>query len=212
MSMRARVRDSYKVQQARRSAGMMLGYLAAPIRRLLLPLTLRARDDVSIHFGCGDIDDPRFVNVDARPLPHVHVVTRSPMLSAFTEGSVNSIYACHVFEHISFHRQSQVLLRWFVLLRPGGTLRLSVPDFDKLIRIYTLQNCDPKSIQATLMGAQDYVGNFHCAIFTHRHLETLLLGVGFADIQHWHPLELDRWPRDHSWNDSVSLNLVAFKP
>ena len=212
MSISDAFRQSYKVRRVQLTASHLFWSILAPIRRLMLPLELARRPEVNIHFGCGSIVDSRFINVDARPMPHVHLVTRSPMLGQFPACSAHSIYGCHVLEHLSFHAQNQVLRRWLQILRPGGRLVLSVPDFDKLVDKFVQHDRDPLVIQAALMGGQDYQGNFHCAVFTRRHLTNLLLEHGFADVANWHPSQECDWPKDHSWNDSVSLNLTARRP
>jgi predicted SAM-dependent methyltransferase len=179
---------------------------------LILPLEISRRPEVNIHFGCGTIIDSRFINVDARPMAHVHLTTKSPMLEPFPAASAHSIYGCHVLEHLSFHSQKQVLRRWLDILKPGGRLMLSVPDFDKLVDRFMVNGRDPLAIQAALMGGQDYPGNFHCAIFTRTHLADLLHECGFVEIGAWHPRDERAWPKDHSWTDSVSLNLTARRP
>lgn len=123
-----RIRGSYKVRQVTKSASHAFWLSLAPVRRLWLPSAIARRNEVHIHFGCGDIADDRFINVDARPLPHIHLVTKSPMLRAFSENSVDSIYGFHVLEHLPFHTQEKVLRRWITILKPGGRLRLSIPD------------------------------------------------------------------------------------
>lgn len=131
---------------------------------------------------------------------------------SYHKSSADSIYGCHVFEHLPFHTQRIVLNRWFSILKPGGHLRLSVPDFDKLIEKYLMCNRDPLSIQAALMGGQNYSGNFHTAIFTYAHLKNLLQDCGFIEVNDWHPRNEQNWPHDHSWTDTVSLNIIAKKP
>jgi predicted SAM-dependent methyltransferase len=74
------------------------------------------------------------------------------MLRPFSENIADSIYACHVFEHISYRRQLAVLRRWLEILKPGGRLLLSVPDFDKLANIYMRSDCEVRSIESHLMG------------------------------------------------------------
>jgi predicted SAM-dependent methyltransferase len=133
------------------------------------------------------------------------------MLRPFSENIADSIYACHVFEHISYRRQLAVLRRWLEILKPGGRLLLSVPDFDKLANIYMRSDCEVRSIESHLMGGQDYAENCHFAIFNRRHLSGLLEQAGFVQISEWHPRGEVAWPKDHSWNEGVSLNLVGRK-
>jgi predicted SAM-dependent methyltransferase len=185
---------------------------AAQYRRLKISSVIADRREVHIHFGCGPVNDPRFINIDARVYKHVHLVTNSPMLHPLTLNSADSIYGCHVFEHISHRHQAAVLRRWLEILKPGGRLMLSVPDFDKLMVRYAAGGSDPRAIEMPLMGAQEYPGNFHCAIFTRQHLAGLLDKAGFINPAEWHPRNEREWPRDWSWDESVSLNLSAVKP
>lgn len=207
-----KVRSSYKFRKLTAAANHGLWAAVAPVRRLNLSAEIARRAMVNIHFGCGTIADERFINIDARAMRHVHLVTRSPLLSPFARNSADLIYACHVFEHLSFHDQRKVLSRWLEILKPGGRIMLSVPDFDKLVDKFIANNRDPSSIQAPLMGGQDYPGNFHFAIFTAPHLTSLLKDSGFVSIASWHPRDEVSWPKDHSWSDWVSLNLSAKKP
>ena len=207
-----KVRNSYKFRKLSAAVNHSFWAAAAPIRRFNLPAEIARRAEVNIHFGCGTIADERFINIDARAMRHVHFVTRSPMLSPFASNSADLVYACHVFEHLSFHQQKKVLTRWFEILKPGGRIMLSVPDFDKLVDKFIANDRNPRTIQEPLMGGQDYPGNFHFAIFTAGHLQSLLKACGFVDIAPWHPRDERSWPQDWSWSDWVSLNLSARKP
>lgn len=130
-------------------------------------------------------------------------------MPAIPGGAADLLYACHVFEHIPFRKQAQVLARWHEILKPGGKLMLSVPDFDKVIGLYGRDGLE--SVQPILMGAQDYSGNFHFAVFTRNHLSNLLAAAGFTDVRDWHADQQQTWPTDWSWDESVSLNLCAIK-
>jgi predicted SAM-dependent methyltransferase len=218
-----RFRQSYKIRRAvtasRRfgnqlavACSLCAGTAIRPWRRMRLRSELARREDLHVHFGCGRHNDIRFLNADARPFPHVHLVTKSPMLEELPRNSVALIYACHVFEHFSHQQQLSILERWFELLKPGGRIVLSVPDFDKLVDRYLTHGRSPGVIEHELMGGQDYPGNFHHAIFSRDHLAALLKRVGFANVHEWHPKNERNWPRDHSWEDHVSLNLAADRP
>src|ERR1700761_8693409 len=195
----------------RLGAGRIKKAILSANRRAVLPTKIRSRSPLWIHFGCGDIADARFLNVDARLFPHVDYVTNSPAMPAIPSGTADLIYACHVFEHVPFRKQDEVLTRWREILKPGGKLMLSVPDFDKVAGPYHRGESSAEQIQPILMGAQDYPGNFHFAIFTKELLGKLLAEAGFANVKEWQPDPGQNWPRDWSWEESVSLNLCAVK-
>ena len=216
MTIRDRLRNSYKLKAAGGSAHSVLSPALSVIRplwrRMTLGHRLRAMPALYIHLGCGHINDPRFLNVDARPLGHVHYVTGSPLMPALPPARADMIYACHVFEHVSYRKQMEVLKRWHALLKPGGELRLSVPDFEKLVGMYQRKEASFPKIESALMGGQNYPQNFHQALFTAEHLAALLAKAGFINIGTWQAKDQDNWPKDWSWAEHLSLNLRALRP
>lgn len=175
---------------------------------------------IFIHLGCGDINSPEFINVDARPAPHVHYVCNVLDLSVFADGYANLVYACHVIEHVRHNALRKTLWEWKRILKPGGVLRLSVPDFDKIIQVY--QACDRSisAIHRPLMGGQDYEYNVHFSAFNEMYLTEKLKEVGFREVRQWDPGNV----ANHDfcdWADSdlivdgkafpISLNLEAIK-
>ena len=187
-------------------------WMLAMMRRVNVSSKISKRRELHINFGCGNVYDARFFNIDSRPFYHVDLVTKSPMLRTFPNHSADTIYASHVFEHFPVAQQAAVLHRWLEILKPGGKLRLSVPDFDKLYARYIESNRSIPAIQDSLMGGQNYPGNFHCTIFSHDHLSSVLDNAGFINIKDWHPNEEKDWPRDYSWGVDLSVNLVGEKP
>jgi predicted SAM-dependent methyltransferase len=194
----------------KRAAKATAVFIATACKNARFRRRLKQLDTLWVNFGCGPVDDDRFVKVDARPMRHVDLVTSDPMLPQLSQGSIDLLYASHVFEHISYHNQHAVLFRWHALLKPGGVLRLSVPDFDKLIAIYAENSRRISSIQAAAMGGQDYPGNYHYALFNREHLSAQLRHVGFDRIDDWDPQSEPDWPLDYS-RDVISLNLQAAK-
>jgi len=175
---------------------------------------------VLVHIGCGELNDERFINVDARAMPHIHYVTENLELTQFSHNSIDLIYACHVLEHVSSKKLLTVLYNWFNCLKPGGALRLSVPDFDRIIEIYADQGKDIEVIQLPLMGGQEYEFNYHLSVFNSEYLYKLLQKCGFREIREWDPLSVSY----HSFNDwskipfivngeqyKISLNIEAIR-
>lgn len=155
----------------------------------IFPLAFPKNSDgkVRIHLGCGDLNIPGFINIDARPAPHVHVAGDVTDLSLFADGVADLIYASHVLEHIPGVRVNATLWEWRRVLKPGGVLRISVPDFRKILELYQLSDHDAQVIQAPLFGQQDYRENVHLAAYDDAWLRKLLKEAGFNEVRPWHP-------------------------
>ena len=50
------------------------------------------------------------------------------LLGRFEKGSVDAIYMAHALEHFTYAEGAKILLQFHQLLRPGGVLRLVLPD------------------------------------------------------------------------------------
>lgn len=159
--------------------------------------------------------------MDARPAAHVHYVAGIERLRMFAAGHFDLVYASHVLEHVPHRQTVGVLREWGRVLRPGGIVRLSVPDFDLLLDAYHSCDADLSSIVWPLMGAQDYRQNFHLAVFNERLLSDSLRAAGFEDIRRWAVGEdafacLPDWSgrsmEIHGRAFPVSLNLQARWP
>jgi predicted SAM-dependent methyltransferase len=144
-----------------------------------------SKQDMRLHLGCGDIDFPGFVNIDARPRSYVHHVRDVSDLRIFRNDSVDLIYASHCLEHVPHRKLLDTLAEWHRVLRPKGTLRLSVPDFDLLLSIYAASDRDMTSILLPLMGHQDHHYNFHYTCFNAGSLTQLLYEAGFQEVRQW---------------------------
>jgi len=175
---------------------------------------------VFIHLGCGDIASPEFINVDARAGPHVHYICDVTDLSIFADGYADLVYACHVLEHVRHNGLKKTLWEWRRILKPGGILRLSVPDFDKILHIYQSSARRIDSILGPLMGGQDHKYDLHYSVFNQQYLTDRLREAGFREIRQWDP----DCVANHDFKDwansdiiytgrafPVSLNLEAIK-
>lgn len=189
----------------------------------LYPTLPRSQDGrLMLHIGCGDIDAPGYVNVDARAMPHVHFrVTDLRDLGWVPDQTVDMIYMCHVLEHVPIDEVASVMRGLVRCLKPGGVLRLAVPDFDLLLDTYMACGRSIKAIQRPLMGGQDYPYNFHFSVFNEAWLTQHMTQAGLVDVHRWDP----RTASDHGFDDwshlpnethgrtfPVSLNLEARRP
>jgi SAM-dependent methyltransferase len=173
-----------------------------------------------LHLGCGMIDAAGFINIDLMDAPHVHVQRPIDDLSLFADGCADLVYASHCLEHFGYRHSRSVLEEWARVLRPGGWLRVAVPDFSVIARAYTA-GAPLRDVQGVLLGGQDYRLNFHAAVFDEASLRDLMGGAGLTDIRRWEPEAVDH----HDFHDEssatcrvgaeavkISLNLQGRKP
>jgi len=98
-----------------------------------------------LHLGCGTKHLEGYTNIDIRYLPGVDEINNIRFLRNYKNNTVDEIYACHVLEHFGRWEYKDVLKRWFEILKPGGQLRLAVPDFSSICSYY-IKTGDLKSI------------------------------------------------------------------
>lgn len=176
-----------------------------------------------LHLGCGMIRVPGFVNVDIKAIAGVvDVADDIRTLGRFSPGSASTIYACHVLEHFAHRETLPILRRWFEVLAPGGELRISVPDMDRIVRIYTknwehFQTRPNTPWDGLIYGGQEDEFDFHKAGFNFCYLSHLMEQVGFIDVReyphapHWlgiHDASLASEP----FGEYLSLNVMGRKP
>src|SRR5262249_7306496 len=95
-----------------------------------------------LHLGCGPKYLPDFVNIDGNPFHKVDLWLDVRNGLPFASNSVDSIYSTHMFEHF-FPDELQGLLRECVrVLKPGGGIRLVVPNLNSAILAYGQNRLD----------------------------------------------------------------------
>ena len=191
-----------------------------------LGLTCRGRRvsgrDLKLHLGCGNVRIPGFVNVDVRLSPAVDVLDDVRELRYFRNETAALIYACHVLEHFSHAEVLPILSRWHNVLKPGGELRISVPDMDRIVKIY-LRNWQhfqtpPNTPWIGLIyGGQVNQHDYHKTGFNFVYLKYLLTQAGFVDVEeyaqspHWLGVQ-DASLANEPFSEYVSVNVKARRP
>lgn len=189
----------------------LMKYVYRLIRLIHRPALPKNKDGkICLHLGCGNKNDPRFINIDADAYPNVHFIQNIENLNNFASNSADLIYATHVLEHISHRKLVSVLKEWYRVIKPGGMIRISVPDFDILIEAYRNSGNNLGHIMEPLMGGQNYENNYHRSAFTEKYLSELFNKVGFSNIKRWDALKSDYKFDDFS-KFKGSLNLEANK-
>jgi predicted SAM-dependent methyltransferase len=145
---------------------------------------------MKLHLGCWHRNIPGFVNIDLCDMAHIDYKSNIDDLSMFDDKSASLIYSSHSFEYFNRQKAVEVLMEWNRVLKPGGVLRLAVPDFDSLIQIYQKTNQIEKII-GPLYGQMDIdTPNgkktlYHKTIYNFDSLFKILNENGFSDVKRY---------------------------
>jgi SAM-dependent methyltransferase len=177
-----------------------------------------------LHLGCGRRHIPGFYHIDIMPAPHVDRVANVDQLDFIADNTVELVYACHVLEHFGRWQQQAVLGEWYRILRPGGVLRLAVPDFAACAAIYYEQGLEDglSGLIGLICGGQQNGYDFHMMIYDEPYLTNELRACGFQAVRRWDWREtnhahIDDYSQayiphlDKSGGRLMSLNLEAVK-
>jgi SAM-dependent methyltransferase len=171
--------------------------------------------DRYLHIGCGQNILPKpFENLDIRELEGVDHISEVFPLS-FEDNTFDLVYSSHVLEHFEKSKTQEIINEWVRVLKPGGTLRLSVPSFENLSLIYQ-KTGKLESIIGPLMGGQTYKQNFHYNAFDRKTLTQYLSNAGLIAI---HPWDYRRTSHSEYWDFSqatteeiaISVNIEGRK-
>ncbi len=118
---------------------------------------------------------------------------------AYADGSVDEIRASHILEHFTFGDAQKAMEEWSRVLKPGGRIRISVPDVDKVLKDET-----PNRL-FYLMGGQMHADDIHKSAYDRNRLTALMNQNGLKQIKDWHS------PNTDSAALPISLNLEGVK-
>jgi predicted SAM-dependent methyltransferase len=153
---------------------------------------------VKLNLGAGIHRPKGYHTVDLHHADTVMSVADFPW--PWADDSVSEILASHVLEHVDRHAAIAVLAECWRVLRPGGVLRLAVPDFDifadgivtgdwQALRGYPYTDANyffGGNPEQELLDAQK-----HKYAYTFENLAWKLREVGFILVTRRGPCELD---------------------
>lgn len=131
---------------------------------------------MKLNLGAGATIIEGFIPLDGAkgdcifPLPHA-------------DGSVDEIRASHVLEHFPHAQVPAVLADWVRALKPGGVLKIAVPDFETIAEAYVAGN--EMNVQGYVMGGQTDQRDFHRTLFDRRSLASMFGAAGLAGLRPW---------------------------
>lgn len=89
-----------------------------------------------LNLGCGSCRHPDWTNVDLEPAGDDVIACDLRRGLPFTTGSCEAVYAAHLLEHLRPAEAGRLLAEVHRLLRPGGVVRIVVPDLEGIARAY----------------------------------------------------------------------------
>lgn len=107
-----------------------------------------------LNLGCGERFHPDWINVDltaGRSGVIAHDLAKG---IPFPSESADAVYLAAVFEHIRRNDAANFLREIFRVLKPGGTVRVGVPDLEQICRIYL------EKLEAALAGDKQAVRDY----------------------------------------------------
>ncbi|MBV9115480.1 MAG: methyltransferase domain-containing protein [Hyphomicrobiales bacterium] len=156
---------------------------------------------LKLHMGCGKRYIPGFVHIDQVSFDHIDYKQDIRKLNNFCSNTVSLIYACQVIEYFDREEVVEILQEWLRVLQPNGTLRLSVPNFEVITRLY----CAGLSLEwflGTLYGKiPDGKGGYvyHKTTYDQKSLASVFDRAGFINAREW-----DWRETEHSHVDDFS--------
>ena len=162
------------------------------------------KKNIKLNIGSGDKKMYGFVNVDLREETDPDVICDVTKIHE-KFSNVDLIYACHVLEHFpkkaSTHFEnswSVALKSWFTALKPGGVLRIAIPDFRAVCEQYLIDG-NLENIHCLLYGGQKYDFDFHFHCWDFEEIEKDLQEIGFKTVRRY-----DWRKTEHSHVDDYS--------
>lgn len=131
---------------------------------------------IRLNIGAGETEIEGYTPIDRKQGLEAYPL-------AYEDNSVDAIRASHILEHFGHGDVPKVLNEWVRVLKPGGRIRIAVPDMRK-IGIMAVDDSDPRWL-LYLMGGQTDANDFHKTVFTREKLEEAMVRAGIEQIESW---------------------------
>ncbi len=173
-----------------------------------VPKSSLEQEKMKLDIGCGQEQSIRegFIGIDAKFGGKAFPPLTLNDGSVVEDGSCDVIVASHILEHAGHAVTERILQHWVSKLRPGGLIKIAVPDLEYIATRYLSGAPGPYS--GWLYGGQVDQNDIHGAAFDFDSLSAMMRRAGLVGIHMWGlPGEQDQ---DSSCLE-VSLNLAGYK-
>jgi predicted SAM-dependent methyltransferase len=143
---------------------------------------------MKLHLGCGGKYLNGYINIDYPSEKHtvqealVADVHADIKLLTYPQNTIDEIRLHHVFEHFPRPTACALIASWNFWLKPGGLLRIEVPDFSRMgwVMISPFSTFKRKAeAERHIFGSQEAEWGIHYEGYTPRMLKKFLELYGF---------------------------------
>lgn len=156
--------------------------------------------NMKLNLGSNDVRHEGYLNVDIRKARGVDIVDDVTKLDNIKDGSVESIIAHNILEHIAPDRTMEVLSLWFEKIKKGGDIEIGVPDgeliFERhrsgIITREEYKNSPWKNVIHSIFGNMNFLREWHGeeaekymhhTLFCESYLKECMENTGFVNIK-----------------------------
>jgi predicted SAM-dependent methyltransferase len=113
----------------------------------------RRSSPVYLNLGSGPrgLDSPHWINIDAFPDTNVHFLLDFNRPLPFADATLDGVFCEHVLEHFTIEDGRQMMTEVHRALKPGGVVRIIVPDAEWVMRSYFDQ---PEALLKHRLGSE----------------------------------------------------------
>ena len=149
--------------------------------------------------------------------------TRIPV----SDGTATAIFSSHMLEHLDRTQAEHFVREAFRVLAPAGVLRITVPDLDEQISLYTKYRDADRFMRHTMLGREDANGTrarlkhllfgdrAHLWMYNNQSLSALMTAAGFASVQpapQGKTAIHESGKLDLQWREEGSITVEGIKP
>ena len=161
--------------------------LLAPVERRKAGRLLAEVRPLRLHLGAGTHRPPGWLNVDVLGMaPDLAWDLRRQL--PFPDGAAEAVFLEHVLEHFTLAAGLDLLEECRRVVRPGGIVRVGVPDFGRYLQSYAgdgafVERLRPGRPTRLLAVGEVALGHGHLSVWDAETLELALRESGFPDAR-----------------------------
>ena len=139
---------------------------------------------IKINMGCGWRNfGKEWIHIDGGNYSHLDYKRIDKL--EFKENTIDLIYSSHVIEYFDRDEVIPLIKEWRRVLKPGGILRLAVPDFLEISKLYTTGTIKLNNVLGPLYGKMDMGSKkiYHKTAYDFESINNLLSELNFINIK-----------------------------